>query len=131
MYFDGTTLTALLSDAEIAAANGPAIVAVVPRYTSPLAVIDAAMEVPELGEAGVTAYLDAQGIELRDMPPGNHLISGALASDGKLRARLHAACAAYYETEPFVLSDGQAVVAAGEPDAAPAAASHEVAPQAE
>lgn len=131
MYFDGTTLTALLSDAEIAAANGPAIVAVVPRYTSPLAVIEAAMEVPELGEAGVTAYLDAQGIELRDMPPGNHLISGALATDGKLKARLHAACAAYYETEPFVLSDGQAVVSAGEPDAAPAVASHEVAPQAE
>jgi hypothetical protein len=65
------------------------------------------------------------------MPPGNHLISGALATDGKLKARLHAACAAYYETEPFVLSDGQAVVSAGEPDAAPAVASHEVAPQAE
>ena len=131
MYFDGTTLTALLSDAEIAAANGPAIVAVVPRYTSPLAVIEAAMEVPELGEAGVTAFLDAQGIELRDMPPGHRLIAGALATNGKLKERLHAACAAYYETEPFVLSDGQAVLSAGEPDAAPAAASHEVAPQAE
>ncbi len=131
MYFDGNTLTTLLSDAEKAAANAPAIAADGRAQTSPLAIIEAAMELPELGEAGVTAFLDAQGIELRDMPPGNHLISGALATDGKLKARLHAACAAYYETEPFVLSDGQAVVAAGEPDAAPAAASHEVAPQAE
>jgi hypothetical protein len=31
------------------------------------------------------------------------LIAGALAAEGKLKARLHAACAAYYETEIFVL----------------------------
>ena len=106
MYFDGTTLTALLSDAEKAAANASAIAAAGPRYTSPLAVIEAAMELPELGEAGVTAFLDAQSIELRDMPPGSHLIAGALATEGKLKARLHAACAAYYETELFVLPVG-------------------------
>lgn len=105
MYFDGTTLAALLSDTDKAAANATAIAADARAQTSPLAVIEAAMEVPELGEAGVTAFLDAHGIELRDMPPGNHLITGALATEGKLKARLHAACAAYYETEPFVLSD--------------------------
>ncbi len=103
MYFDGNTLTALLSDADVAAANADAIAAAAPRYTSPLAVIETAMELPELGEAGVTAFLDAQRIELRDMPPGHHLITAALAIDGKLKARLHAACAAYYETELFVL----------------------------
>ena len=113
MYFDGTTLTALLSDADKAAAHSPAIVADGRAQTSPLAVIEAAMELPELGEAGVTAFLDAQGIELRDMPPGSHLVEGALAAEGKLKARLHAACAAYYETEPFVISD-EAVL----PDAA-------------
>lgn len=112
MYFDGTTLTALLSDADTAAAYAPAIAAAAPRYTSPLAVIEAAVELPELGEAGVTAFLDAQGIELRDLPPGHRLITGALATEGKLKARLHAACAAYYETEVFVLP-------VGEPDAAP------------
>lgn len=103
MYFDGNTLTALLSDPEAVAALAPAIAAAAPRYTSPLAVIEAAMELPELGEGGVTAFLDTQGIELRDMPPRHHLIDGALASDGKLKARLHAACAAYYETDLFVL----------------------------
>lgn len=103
MYFDGTTLTALLSDGEKAAANAPAIAAAGPRYTSPLAVIEAAMELPDLGEAGVTAFLDEQGIELRDMPPGHRLVEGALAAEGKLKARLHAACAAYYETDLFVL----------------------------
>ena len=103
MYFDGTTLTTLLSDADRAAASAPAIAADDRAQTSPFAVIEAAMALPELGEAGVTAFLDAQGIELRDTPPGNHLIAGSLASAGKLKARLHAACAAYYETEMFVL----------------------------
>ncbi|MGV1089570.1 MAG: hypothetical protein ACOYBX_16465 [Mycobacterium sp.] len=114
MYFDGTNLITLLSDAETAAANAPAIAADARAQTSPLAVIEAAVELPELGEAGVTAFLDAQGIELRDMPPGLRLIEGALATDGKLKDRLHAACAAYYETEVFVLG-------AGVPDAAPEA----------
>ena len=80
MYFDGNTLTTLLSDAEKAAANAPAIAADGRAQTSPLAVIEAAVELPELGEAGVTAFLDAQGIELRDMPPGHRLIAGALAN---------------------------------------------------
>jgi uncharacterized protein with PIN domain len=114
MYFDGTNLITLLSDAETAAANAPAIAADARAQTSPLAVIEAAVELPELGEAGVTAFLDAQGIELRDMPPGLRLIEGALATDGKLKDRLHAACAAYYETDVFVLG-------AGVPDAAPEA----------
>lgn len=102
MYFDGNTLVALLSDADTAAASAPAIAAAGPRYTSPMAIIEAVMELPELGEAGVTAFLDAQGIELRDMPPGHRLIAGALETDGKLKERVHAACAAYYETELFV-----------------------------
>ena len=110
MYFDGTTLTTLLSDAEKAAANAPAIAADDRAQTSAFAVIEAAVELPELGEAGVTAFLDTHGIELRDLPPDNRLIEGALAAEGKLKTRLHAACAAYYETEVFVLG-------AGEPDA--------------
>lgn len=110
MYFDGTTLAALLSDSDKAAAYAPAIAADGRAQTSPFAVIEAAMEFPELGEPGVTAFLDAHGIELRDLPPDNRLIAGALAAEGKLKNRLHAACAAYYETEMFEL-------AAGGPDA--------------
>ena len=107
MYFDGTTLAALLSDPDTAAANAPAIAAAGPRYTSPLAVIEAAMELPDLGEDELTAFLDAQKIELRDMPPGHHLVAGAMATEGNLEDRLHAACAAYYETDVFVLSAGE------------------------
>lgn len=114
MYFDGTTLITLLSDAEKTAAIAPAIAADARAQTSPFAVIEAAIELPDMGEAGVTAFLDAQGIELRDMPPSNHLIEGALATEGKLKSRLHAACAAYYETEMFVLSDVEAMIPAGE-----------------
>jgi hypothetical protein len=68
------------------------------------------MALPDLGEDELTAFLDEQGIEQRDMPPGNHLIAGALATEGELKDRLHAACAAYYETDVFVFP-------AGEPDA--------------
>lgn len=105
MYFDGITLAALISDADKAAACAPAIAADGRAQTSPFAVIEAAIELPELGEAGVTAFLDTHGIELRDLPPDNRLIEGALAAEGKLKNRLHAACAAYYETEMFELSD--------------------------
>ncbi len=111
MYFDGTTLITLLSDAEKTAAIAPAIAADGRAQTSPFAVIEAAIELPDMGEAGVTAFLDAQGIELRDMPPSNHLIEGALATEGKLKSRLHAACAAYYETEMFVFPAGEPVAA--------------------
>ncbi len=103
MYFDGATLITLISDAEQAATNAPAIAAAGPSYTSPLAVIEAAMDLPELGEAGVTAFLDTHGIEVRDMPPGHRLIAGALATEGELNTRLHATCAAYYETDVAVL----------------------------
>lgn len=106
MYFDGTTLTVLLTDAEKAAAITPEG----GRYTSPLAVIEAAIELPELGEEELTAFLDTHGIELRDMPPGHRLVEGALAKEGNLNDRLHAACAAYYETEVFVLPVGEPVV---------------------
>lgn len=108
MYFDGNTLIALVSDADTAAANAAVIAADSRAQTSLLAVIETAMELPELGEAGVMAFLDAHRIELRDMPPGHHLIAGALATEGKLKTRLHAACAAYYETDVFVLPGGEA-----------------------
>jgi hypothetical protein len=39
------------------------------------------------------------------------LIEGALATEGKLKCRLHAACAAYYETEMFVFPAGEPVAA--------------------
>ena len=129
MYFDGNTLTTLLSDAEIAAANAPAIAAPGPRYTSPLAVIEAVIEVPELGEAGVLAFLDTHGIELRDMPPSHRLVAGALAADGKLKERLHAASAAYYETEVAVLP--LPLPEAPQPDAPQPDAAEPDAPQAE
>lgn len=105
MYIDGTTLTTLLSDADKAAAITPVIAEAGPRYTSPLAVVEAAMDLPDVGEAGVMAFLDAQGIELRDMPPSHRLIEGSLATEGKLKNRLHAACAAYYETDVFTLPE--------------------------
>ncbi len=106
MYFDGTTLTALLADPQRAAEAAPAIAEAHRRFTSPLAVIEALAALPD---AGVTDFIDAQGIELRDMPPAHRLIEYATAalSAGAAAAApaqlLHVACAAYYEAEVFVL----------------------------
>ncbi len=105
MYFDGASLATLLSDADKAAANAPAIAADGRAQTSAFAVIEAAMELPGVGEDGVTAFLNEHGIELRDLPPDTRLIAATLAAEGTLKDRLHAACAAYYETEVFVVSD--------------------------
>lgn len=98
MYFDGTTLIALIADPDRAAA---ALVGGHRRFTSPLAVIEVLASTPD---AGVTEFLDAQGIELRDMPPGHRLVEFARAQGGAdVAALLHGACAAYYEAEVFTL----------------------------
>ncbi|RWR12242.1 PIN domain-containing protein [Paenirhodobacter populi] len=98
MYFDGTTLITLLADPDRAAA---ALVGAHRRFTSPLAVIEVLAARPD---AGVTEFLDAQGIELRDMPPAHRLVEFAQAEGGADVGRLlHGACAAYYEAEVFVL----------------------------
>ena len=67
----------------------------------------------------MTAFLDEHRIELRDMPPRHRLIEDALASEGKLKERLHAACAAYYETDLAVFVPAPEVPAerAGMPEA--------------
>jgi hypothetical protein len=93
MYFDGNALVALLAD--------PALTAQLTgsrRFASPLSVLEAVSASPEAGLDGVTALLEAAGIELRDMPPAHRLIEAAGAAP---LAALHAACAAYYEAEPW------------------------------
>lgn len=116
MYFDTETLTRLLSDAGTQQGAAAAIAAARRRFTSPLAVAGTVLALkgrgfsPEELEGHVGNYLDLAGIELRDMPPAHRLIEAAtqaVAAGGPqgLEAVWHAACAAYYEAEPFSLDN--------------------------
>lgn len=111
MYFDGKTLTAILSDAATEQQAAPLIAEARKRFTSPLAVAGAILALkgnwpePAELETHVTNYLDVAGIELRDMPPSARLIEAATAADAgeDLETVLHAACADYYEVPLFSL----------------------------
>jgi uncharacterized protein with PIN domain len=106
MYFDSTSLIALLSDPALAETSAAAIAGDWRRFTSPVAVIETIAALPALGPEAVEAFLDTHGIELRDMPPGHRLIEAAVAALGTGKATgalLDAACAAYYEAEVFTL----------------------------
>ena len=130
MYFDAKAITQLISDEAAAQKAAPAIAELRKRFTSPLAVVEAVLV---LGagqdraetEAQVQAFLDATGIEMRDIPPANKLIEAAAKAEGDdTLTVLNAACAEYYEVETFVLADAiaaAAAAAAAAPAPAPAA----------
>jgi uncharacterized protein with PIN domain len=118
MYFDAKAITQLIQDPETTQKAAPAIAALRKRFTSPLAVVEAILVLGK-GRDGaeteqqVLAFLDETGIEARDMPPANKLIAAAVnAEGGDTVAVLNAACAEYYEVEPFSLE--KALIAAAE-----------------
>lgn len=136
MYFDAQAITQLISDQAAAEKAAPAIAALRKRFTSPLAVVEAVLMLggPDgtESEAQVQAFLDAAGIEMRDIPPASKLIEAAAKAGVRTGAEtgpetgaadtlsvLNAACAEYYEVEPFSLADALA--------ATPAAAAEEMA----
>lgn len=124
MYFDAQAITQLISDQAAAEKAAPAIAALRKRFTSPLAVVEAVLMLggPDgtASEAQVQAFLDAAGIEMRDIPPASKLIEAAAKTGaGDTLSVLNAACAEYYEVETFSLTDALA--------AAPAAAAEEMA----
>lgn len=124
MYFDAKAITQLISDQAAADKAAPAIAALRKRFTSPLAVVEAVLVLGGQNgaetEAQVQAFLDAAGIEMRDIPPASKLIEAAAkAGAGDTLAVLNAACAEYYEVETFALADA---LAAAQAAAAPAAA---------
>lgn len=114
MYFDADALTAILTDQAVRERTAEAIAAARRRFTSPLAVIETVLALaaetgrdPAEARAEVEAFLDAAGIELRDLPPAHRLVALVLAAaPGSAKAKavataLHKACADYYEVEPF------------------------------
>ncbi len=109
MYFNGKTLTAILSDAATETKAAPAIAAARRRFTSPVAVVETVLALGPAADGTtadqrVQAFLDAAGIEIRDMPPSHRLIAAA-AEGGTVPEVIDRACADYYEAEPFTLAD--------------------------
>ena len=126
MYFDAKAITQLISDDAAAQQAAPAIAELRKRFTSPLAVVEAVLvlggEDRAATEAQVQAFLDAAGIEMRDIPPASKLIEAAAKAEaGDTLSVLNDACAEYYEVETFVLADALAAAQAAAPAAAPAA----------
>lgn len=116
MYFDAQTIVLILNDADAAALAAPAIAATPRRFTSPLAVVEAILTAGPADD-GTTAdqrvlnFLDAAGIEIRDMPPSHRMIEAAAladAADADLIDLLNRVSADYYEAAVFVLPDASA-----------------------
>ena len=129
MYFDAKAITQLISDDAAAQQAAPAIAELRKRFTSPLAVVEAVLVLGAgqdraATEAQVQAFLDANGIEMRDIAPASKLIEAAAKAEGDdTLSVLNAACAEYYEVETFVLADAlSAAAAAAAAAAAPVAA---------
>ena len=106
MYFNSQALIALMGDPARAEAAAPAIAASTRRFTSPVAVIETVTGLAGVTIEQVEEFLDAQGIELRNMPPAHRMITAAVTAldEGSPRL-LDAACADYYESETFVVPD--------------------------
>lgn len=106
MYFNSPALITLLSDPARAEAAAPVIAESARRFTSPVAVIETIAALPALSVEEVEDFLDLQGIELRDMPPGHRMITAAVSALAEGSPRLlDAACADYYECETFLVPD--------------------------
>ena len=118
MYFDAKAITQLISDDAAAQQAAPAIAELRKRFTSPLAIVEAVLVLGAgqdraATEAQVQAFLDANGIEMRDIAPASKLIEAAAKAEGDdALSVLNAACAEYYEVETFVLADALAAAAA-------------------
>ena len=127
MYFDAKAITQLISDEAAAQKAAPVIAELRKRFTSPLAVVEAVLVLGGQDRAAtetqVQAFLDATGIEMRDIPPANKLIEAAQKAEAvDTLSVLNAACAEYYEVETFGLADALAAAATAAAAAAAAAA---------
>lgn len=114
MFIDACALIAVLSDEPEATRVSNAISKAKSRITSPVAILETVLGLArpdkfntgvETAESIVMEYLDARGIEIRDLPPAKRATSLALSAAHRYRTGrhglnlgdcLHYACAKYY-----------------------------------
>ena len=114
MFVDACAIIALLSDEPEADRVSDALISADHRMTSPVAVLEAALSLSRADKFGlsieaveplVLEFLEAWGIEIRDLPPATDLTRLALSAAHRFRGGrhglnlgdcLHYACAKFY-----------------------------------
>lgn len=115
MFIDARAIIALLSDEPEAERVSAAIATAAGSFTSPVAVLEAALGLArpdkfdltiEAVEPLLLEFLDERGIEIRDLPPAPETTALALSAAHRYRAGrrrlnlgdcLHYACAKYHD----------------------------------
>jgi len=124
MFVDACAIIALLSDEPEADRVSDALVSAGRRMTSPVAVLEAALGLARPDKFGLSVeaveplileFLDARGIEIRDLPPAMETTHLALSAAHSYRAGrhglnlgdcLHYACAKFYGV-PILATAGE------------------------
>ncbi len=124
MFIDACALIAVLSDEKEAKRASDAIARAKTRFTSPVAILETALGLArsdkfnisvEAVEPIVMEFLEARGIEIRDLPPAKQATSIALSAAHRYRQGrhglnlgdcLHYACAKYYRV-PILATDDE------------------------
>jgi len=123
MFIDACALIALLSDEPEAERVSKAIAGAKKRFTSPVAILETVLGLarPDKFNLGVDAvesilmeFLDARGIEIRDLPPARKTTAFAVSAAARYRQGrrglnlgdcLHYACAKYYRVPILATHD--------------------------
>ncbi|PRD43541.1 VapC toxin family PIN domain ribonuclease [Phyllobacterium phragmitis] len=123
MFVDACAIIALLSDEPEAQRVSDALAGAQKRLTSPVAVLEAALGLARPDKFGISVeavepiileFLEARGIEIRDLPPAKRTTSLALSAAHRFRAGrhglnlgdcLHYACAKYYRVPILATAD--------------------------
>lgn len=124
MFVDACAIIALLSDEPEAERISQALATAERRMTSPVAVLEAALGLARPDKFGLSVaaveslvleFLEARGIELRDLPPAPDTTRLALSAAHRYRGGrhglnlgdcLHYACAKFYGV-PILATDGE------------------------
>ncbi|NGM37979.1 MULTISPECIES: type II toxin-antitoxin system VapC family toxin [Methylobacterium] len=123
MFVDASAIVALLSDEPEAERVSDAIAGAAKRMTSPVAVLEAALPLArqdkfalplEAVQPIILEFLEARGIEIRDLPPAKRATTLALSAAHRYRAGrrglnlgdcLHYASAKYYRVPILATAD--------------------------
>lgn len=124
MFIDACAIIAVLSEEPEADRVSEALVSAEHRMTSPVAVLEAALGLARPDKFGLSVeavepiileFLDARGIEIRDLPPAMETTRLALSAAHRYRAGrhglnlgdcLHYACAKFYSV-PILATDDE------------------------
>ncbi len=124
MFVDARAIIAVLSDEPEAERVSQALVSAERRMTSPVAVLEAALGLAradkfdlsvEAVEPIILEFLDARGIEIRDLPPAMETTHLALSAAHRYRGGrhglnlgdcLHYACARFHDV-PILATDDE------------------------